>query len=40
MLSTQSDNSVPTLHILDIISLFAAEFEQPKIGKLGIGLIL
>ena len=25
----------PFVHIFDIISLFAAEFEEPKIGVLG-----
>ena len=28
----------PFVHIFDIISLFAAEFEEPKIGILGKGL--
>ena len=28
----------PFVHILDIISLFAAELEEPKIGKWGNGL--
>ena len=30
----------PFVHILDIISLFAAEFEEPKIGISGKGLTL
>ena len=30
----------PFVHIFDIISLFAAELEQPKIGISGKGLIL
>ena len=30
----------PFVHIFDIISLFAAEFEEPKIGLLGNGLTL
>ena len=29
----------PFVHIFDIISLFAAEFEEPKIGISGKGLI-
>ena len=28
----------PFVHIFEIISLFAAEFEKPKIGILGKGL--
>ena len=28
----------PFDHVFDIISLFAAEFEEPKIGILGKGL--
>ena len=28
----------PCVHIFDIISLFAAELEEPKIGKSGKGL--
>ena len=28
----------PFVHIFDIISLFAAEFEEPKIGISGKGL--
>ena len=31
-------NVSPFVHIFDIISLFAAEFEKPKIGKSGKGL--
>ena len=30
--STQSDNSAQFVHIFDIIFLFAAELEEPKIG--------
>ena len=30
----------PFVHIFDIISLFAAEFEEPKIGISGKGLKL
>ena len=30
----------PFVHIFDIISLFAAEFEKPKIGISGKGLTL
>ena len=29
----------PLVHIFHIISSFAAEFEEPKIGELGKGLI-
>ena len=29
----------PFVHIFDIISLFAAEFEEPKIGISGKGLM-
>ena len=32
MFSTQSDNCIPFVYIFDIIFLFAAEFEEPKIG--------
>ena len=39
MFSTQSDNCIPIVHIFDLISLFAAEFEEPKIGISGKGLI-
>ena len=28
----------PFVHVFDIISLFATEFEEPKIGILGKGL--
>ena len=38
MFSTQSDNSSEFVYIFDIISLFAAEFEEPKIGVSGKGL--
>ena len=38
MFSTQSGSS-PFVHILDIISLLAAEFEKPKIGISGKGLL-
>ena len=38
MLSSQSDNWIPIVHIFDIISLFAAELEEPKIGISGNGL--
>ena len=31
-------NVSPFVHIFDIISLFAAEFEEPKIGISGEGL--
>ena len=37
MFSTQSVVS-PFVNIFDIISLFAAEFEKPKIGISGKGL--
>ena len=32
MFSTQSDNCTLSTHIFDIIFLFAAELEEPKIG--------
>ena len=32
MFSTQSDNCTPFVHIFDIILLFTAELEEPKIG--------
>ena len=36
MFSTQSDNYIPIyVNIFDIISLFAAELEEPKIGISG-----
>ena len=38
MFSTQSDNCTPIVHIFDIIFLFAAELEEPKIGISGKGL--
>ena len=38
MFSMQSDNCIPFVHIYDIIPLFAAEFEEPKIGISGKGL--
>ena len=31
-------NVTPFVHIYDVISLFAAEFEEPKIGISGKGL--
>ena len=34
MFSTESDNASPFVHIVDIISLFAPEMEEPKIGIL------
>ena len=43
MFSTQSDTFVivsPFAHIFDIISFFAAELEEPKIGVLRKGLII
>ena len=40
MFSTHSDNSIPIISYFDIISLFAAEFEETKIGVSGIGLML
>ena len=39
MFSTQSDNCTPFVHIFDIIFLFAAEMEEPKIAIWGKGLI-
>ena len=39
MFSTQSGNCIPIGHIFDIISLFAAELEEPKIGIWGKELI-
>ena len=38
MFSTQTENIFPFVKILDIISLFAAELEEPKIGMWGKGL--
>ena len=38
MFSTQSDNCIPFVHIFDIIFLFAAELEEPKIGIWDNGL--
>ena len=38
MFSTQSDNCNPFVHVFDIIILFAAELEEPKIGISGKGL--
>ena len=32
MSSTQSDSCTPFVHIFDIIFLFAAQLEEPKIG--------
>ena len=40
MFSFQSDNCTPFVNIFDIIFLFAAELEEPKIGIWGIGLTL
>ena len=39
MFSTQSDICILIYPYFDIISLFAAEFEEPKIGISGKGLI-
>ena len=39
MFSTQSDDCTPFVNIFDIISLFAAELKEPKIGIWGKGLI-
>ena len=38
MFSTQSDIISPNVHIFDIISLFATEFDEPKMGVSGKGL--
>ena len=38
MFSTQEDNCIPFVHIFYIISLFAAELEEPKTGISGKGL--
>ena len=38
MFSTQSVNCNPFVHIFNIIFLFAAELEEPKIGICGKGL--
>ena len=35
MFSTQSDNCTTFVHNFDILSLFAAELEEPKIGIWG-----
>ena len=40
MFSTQSDNCTPLCLYFDILILFAAELEKPKIGILCIGLSL
>ena len=32
LIITQSENCIPIVNIFDIISLFAAELEQPKMG--------
>ena len=39
MFSIQSCNCIPIFHIFDIITLFAAKLEEPKIGISGKGLI-
>ena len=39
MFSTQSDHCTQFVHIFDIIFLFAAELEEPKIGIWGERLI-
>ena len=38
MFSAHSENVSAIVNIFDIISLFAAELEKPKIGMLGKGL--
>ena len=38
MFPIQSHNVSPFVHIFDIISVFAAELEKPKIGISGKGL--
>ena len=38
MFSTQSENCIPISQYFDIVSLFAAEVEEPKIGTSGKGL--
>ena len=38
MFSTQSDKCIPICPFFGIISLYAAEFEKPKIGISGKGL--
>ena len=38
MFSTKSDKCTPFVHIFDIIFLFAAELQEPKIGICGKGL--
>ena len=38
MFSTQSDNCIPSFPFFDVIS-FAAEFEKPRIGISGKGLM-
>ena len=38
MFSMQSENCIPFVNIFDIISLFAAELEDPKIDISGKGL--
>ena len=36
--STQSDNFIPIFHIFDIMSFYAFELQEPKIGISGKGL--
>ena len=40
MFSTQSDDCIPICPYFDIMSLFAAELEEPKIGIWGKGLVV
>ena len=40
MFSTQSGNGIPICQYFDIISLFAAELEEPTTGVLDKGLTL
>ena len=40
MFSTQSENCIPICQYFDIISLFAAELVEPKIGVWGKGLMV
>ena len=39
MFSSQSENCIPTCQYFNIISLFVADLEMPKIGISGKGLI-
>ena len=40
MFSSHSEKGIPIVNIFDIISLFAAKMEEPKIGLWGEGFSL